>query len=154
MGKVLVAYFSQTGNTGKMAEYIAEGIRFSGQEATVKDISDIKSTEALQGYDGYILGSPTYLQNLPEPMQRFLSLLRLVKTEGKPAGAFSTYTHDVGYIAGGQAAEILLETLQSDLKMKDFELGPFKLREAVLSSVDGMRACQDYGREFGKKLGD
>jgi flavodoxin len=39
--KVLIAYFSQTGKTGQMADYIAEGIRFSGQQPTVKKIADI-----------------------------------------------------------------------------------------------------------------
>jgi len=30
MKKVLVAYFSLSGKTEKMAEYVAEGVRFSG----------------------------------------------------------------------------------------------------------------------------
>jgi len=33
MKKVLVAYLSRTGKTEKMAEYIAEGIRFTGNTA-------------------------------------------------------------------------------------------------------------------------
>ena len=38
MSKVLIAYFSLRGSTEKMAQYIAEGVRFSGQQATVKKI--------------------------------------------------------------------------------------------------------------------
>ena len=38
----MIAYVSRTGKTEKMAEYIAEGVRFSGSEAVVKKISDIK----------------------------------------------------------------------------------------------------------------
>jgi len=49
--KVLVAYFSLMGNTEMMAQYIAEGIRFSGNESVLKKISDIKSANELQGYD-------------------------------------------------------------------------------------------------------
>ena len=152
MKKVLIAYFSHTGNTEKMAEYIAEGIRFTGREAVTSNISEIKSIDDIKEYDGYIFGSPTYLQNLPDPMKQFLSLVRQINLEGKLAGAFSTYTHDVGYIAGGQAAEILLETMQNEFKMKPIELGHFKIKEAVLETVDGMRACQDYGKAFGQKL--
>ena len=55
--KVLIAYFSLTGNTEKMAEYIAEGIRISGQQAVVKKISDIKSANELVGYDGYVINA-------------------------------------------------------------------------------------------------
>ena len=40
MHKVLVVFASRTGNTKKMAEYIAEGIRVSGNEAEIKKISD------------------------------------------------------------------------------------------------------------------
>ena len=56
MKKVLIAYFSATGTTEKMAGYVAEGVRFSGQEAVTKNISDIKSPDDLAGYDGYIFG--------------------------------------------------------------------------------------------------
>ena len=41
--KVLIAYFSLSGKTEKMAEYIAEGIRFSGREVVVKKMGDIKA---------------------------------------------------------------------------------------------------------------
>jgi flavodoxin len=54
MKKVLIAYFSLSGKTEKMAEYIAEGIRFTGNEATVKKISEFKTANSLNGYDGYI----------------------------------------------------------------------------------------------------
>ncbi len=43
MKKVLVAYYSRTGMTEKMAENIAEGIRFSGNDVVIKKISDLKS---------------------------------------------------------------------------------------------------------------
>jgi len=49
MKKVLVAYDSRTGKTEKMAEYIAEGIRFSGNEAELKRITTIKNGKELQG---------------------------------------------------------------------------------------------------------
>ena len=38
MPKVLIAYFSVSGITETMAEFIAEGVRFSGQEAVVKKV--------------------------------------------------------------------------------------------------------------------
>jgi flavodoxin len=56
MKKVLVVYVSRTGNTQKMAEYIAEGIRFSGNEADIKKTTEIKNEKDLEGYDGYVFG--------------------------------------------------------------------------------------------------
>ncbi|MFQ5715289.1 MAG: flavodoxin family protein [Candidatus Scalinduaceae bacterium] len=42
MKKVLIVYFSRTGKTEKMAEYIAEGVRFSGNSAEIKKLSERK----------------------------------------------------------------------------------------------------------------
>jgi len=51
MRKVLVGYFSRTGNTEKMAELIAEGIRMTGNTAELRKITEIQSEEDFQGYD-------------------------------------------------------------------------------------------------------
>ena len=147
MKMVLVAYFSLSGKTEKMAEYIAEGVRFSGQQAALKKISDIKTGEALDGYDGYIIGSPTYHRDMAEPMKTFLFLGRKANLSGKMAGAFGSYTHS------GDAPKLIFDTLQYVYKMQPFELGSFNLKEALVETKEGMRACQDYGRVFGEKLG-
>jgi flavodoxin len=147
MKKVLIAYFSLTGKTEKMAEYVAEGVRFGGCQAVVKKISDIKNFKELDGYDGYIFGSPTYHRDMAEPMKTFLFLVRKADLEGKLAGAFGSYTHD------GNAPEMILNTMQYVFKMEPFELGPFNLLEAKVETSEGMHACQDYGRVFGEKLG-
>lgn len=147
MKKVLIAYFSLTGNTEKMAEHIAEGIRISGQAAVTMKISDIKSANDLMGYDGYIFGSPTYHRDMAEPMKTFLFLARKANLEGKLGGAFGSYTHS------GDAPAVIFDTMQYVFKMNMFELGSFNLKEAVVETVEGIRACQDYGRVFGEKLG-
>ena len=147
MKKVLVAYFSLSGNTQKMAEFIAEGIRFSGNKATVVKLSEVKTAAELDGYDGYIFGSPTYHRDTVEPVKTFLFLARKANLEGKPAGAFGSYTHS------GDAPAIIFDTMQYVYKMSPFELGSFKLLESILQTTEGMRACQDYGRVFGEKLG-
>jgi len=146
MKKVLIAYFSLTGKTGKMAEYIAEGIRFGGQQAATKKISNIKRADDLAGYDGYIFGSPTYHRDMAEPMKTFLFLAKKAVLEGKLGGAFGSYTHS------GDAPAIIFDTMQYVYKMEPFELGSFNLKEAVVDTNEGMRACQDYGRVFGEKL--
>ena len=152
MKKVLIAYFSASGTTEKIAEYIAEGVRFSGQGAVTKKISEIKNPDDLAGYDGYIFGSPTYSLDLPEPMKAFLLVLEKAGLEGKLCGAFGSYIHDVGYKHDDLAPAIILNTLRDVGKMEPFELGPFNLKEDVVDTSEGMRACQDFGRVFGEKL--
>ncbi len=146
MKKVLIVYFSLTGKTEQMAQYIAEGIRFSGQEAVVKKTSDIKNADALVGYDGYIFGSPTYHRDIADPVKTFLFLARKADLKERLGGAFGSYTHS------GDAPAIIFDTMQYVFKMNMFELGSFNLKEDVAETSEDMRACQDYGRVFGEKL--
>ena len=149
--RVLIAYYSTGGKTEKMAEYIAEGVRFSGHEAMVKKIGDPKGAE-VAGFDGYIFGSPTYSLDVPDPMKTFLSTVKKVNLQGKIGGAFGTYTHDVGYKHDTHAPGIIFDILQKKYKMKPFELGAFILKEDIVETSEGMKTCQDYGRLFGEKL--
>jgi flavodoxin len=146
MKKVLIAYFSLTGMTQKMAEYIAEGVRISGNQATLKKTSELKASEDIAGYNGNIFGCPTYHRDMAEPMKTFLFLARKAALEGKLAGAFGSYTHD------GNAPEMIFNTMQYVFNMQPFELGPFNLLEAKVNTPEGMHACQDYGRVFGESL--
>lgn len=152
MKKVLIAYFSSTGKTEKMAEYIAEGIRFSGQVAVVKNIADVKVATDLAGYDGYIFGSPTFSVDLPKPVNTFLSLTQKAQLGSKPGGAFGPYLHGVGYKYDTYAAAVILDFLEKENKMVPFELGPFNLQEENVETQEGMKACQDYGRVFAENL--
>ena len=152
MKKVLIVYFSSTGKTETMAQYIAEGVRFSGQEAVVKKIADIKNASDLAGYDGYIFGSPTFSRDLPKPVKTFLSLTQKAKLEGKTGGAFGSFRHDVAYKHDAYAPAIIFDVLQKKDKMKPFELGPFNLKEDNVETREGLKTCQDYGKVFGEKL--
>jgi len=147
MKKVLIAYFSLSGNTEKMSQYVSEGVRFSGQEVTVKKISEIKDASDLDGYDGYMFASPTYYLDVAEPVKTFLFLAKKADLKGKLGGAFGSYTHD------GNAPQIVFDTMQHVFNMAPFELGPFRLKDDMLENAEGMRSCQDYGRVFGEKLG-
>ncbi len=80
-------------------------------------------------------------------MKTFLFLARKAELEGKLGGAFGSYTHS------GDAPASIFETMQYVFKMDMFELGPFNVKEAIVETVEGMRACHDYGRVFGEKLG-
>jgi flavodoxin len=153
MKKVLIAYFSHSGETEKMAGYIAEGVRFSGQQASVEKMSVFKSAESLAGYEGYIFGSPTFSLNIPVPVESFLALARASQMQGKLAGAFGAYRHEVSYEPGGMAVAMIFEAMQTEFHMEPFELGPLKMKEEMIGTTEGMRACQDYGRVFGERLG-
>jgi flavorubredoxin len=152
MKRVLIAYFSPGGVTEEMAGYIAEGVRFGGDQAEIKKISEIKKAEELAGYDGYILGSPTYSLDVPEPMKKFLLMVNKAGLEGKLGGAFGSYTHDVAYKHDDYAPAIIFNALRDAGKMEAFELGPFHLQEELVATAEGIKTCQDYGKNFSQAL--
>ena len=147
MGKVLITYYSRTGKTEKMAEYIAEGVRFSGNSVDIRKLTDIKSEQELDGYDGYILGCPTYHRDMTANMKTFLFLVEKAKLNGKVGGAFGSYTHS------GDAPKYIFETMENVFKMDMTSLGSFNLLEHLVEDTEGMRACQDYGKSISEKLG-
>ena len=146
MKKVLIGYVSRTGNTEKMAEYIAEGVRIAGHTADLKKISAIKSEKDLEGYDGYVFGCPTYHRDLTGGMKTFLFLAQKVNLLGKMGGAFGSYTHS------GESAPMIFDTMQHVYKMDMVDLGALSLKEGTVPTADGRRACQDYGRAIGDKF--
>lgn len=146
MKRVLVTYFSRTGLTEKMAEYVAEGVRFSGNEAELKKISDIKDEKDFEGYDGFIFGCPTYHKDMTSNFKTFLFLVQKAALQGKLGGAFGSSTHS------GEAPKLIFDTMEFVFKMKMTHLGPFDLRETIVRTVEGMRACHNYGKALGKEL--
>ncbi|MBW2127471.1 MAG: flavodoxin domain-containing protein [Deltaproteobacteria bacterium] len=83
MARVLIVYSTRTGQTKKIAELIAEGIRFEGPEAKVTNVTQIKKKTDLQGYDGYVFGSATYHGEMMQPMKTMLFLAEKANLEGK-----------------------------------------------------------------------
>jgi flavodoxin len=159
MKNALIVYYSRTGNTEQMARYIAEGIRIAGHEAELKSVSEVKSELDLSGYDAYIFGCPTYHLDMPEPFQAFLTMAKLVDLGGKVGAAFDCRTHPSS--GTGSAAGLIFDMMESELKMNMTNLGPFDFKPEWLSggklesteSIEGMRACQDYGKAVGDMLG-
>ena len=97
--RVLVAYYSLTGNTEKMARGVAEGIgRVPGVKAVVKRVEEVTKQD-LEAADGIILGSPTYYANVPGKMKVAIddwSWKMKVDFTDKIGGAFSTGGGQVG----------------------------------------------------------
>jgi flavodoxin len=144
MKKVLIAYLSRTGKTEKMEEYIAEGIRFAGNTADLRKISEIKNEKPLEGYHGYVFGCPTYHRDITEGMKSFLFMAEKANLIGKIGGAFGSYTHS------GESAQMIFDTMQYVFKMEMVNLGPLNMKEHTIDTREGMHACQDYGKAIGQ----
>jgi flavorubredoxin len=143
MAKVLVVYTTRTGETQKIANLIAEGIRFSGAEANVVNVNDIKKEADLQGYDGYVFGSATYHGDMMQKMKTMLFLAEKAGLEGKVGGAFGAF----GW--SGEASDRIFDTMKNIFKMN---MVGASLRLKSSSLGGGIKMAQDYGREIAEKL--
>ena len=104
MAKIIVIYYSRTGNTKKMAELIAEGVKKEKVEVLVKDVLDVDPSRLLD-YQAIILGSPTYYGTMAYQIKKLLddTVTFHSKLEGKIGAAFSSSAN----IAGGNETTIL-----------------------------------------------
>jgi NAD(P)H dehydrogenase (quinone) len=86
--QVLVMYYSRSGNTKKLAEEIARGVKeVRGVSCIVKPASEIKKEDFLSS-DGIIAGSPVYFGTMAAELKAvFDKLVGIRKKMGDKVGA-------------------------------------------------------------------
>ena len=72
MKKAIVIYCSFTGNTKKMADHIAGGLREGGCDVTVLSVKDAENVDLLEGYDLACFGVPSINWSIPKPAADYL----------------------------------------------------------------------------------
>ncbi len=104
MAKVLIIYYSRSGNTKKMAELIKNGVEKEGTEVVLKDVKDTKVDDLLNA-DAIVMGSPVYYGSMASPLKKLLddSVSHHGDLDGKIGAAFSSSAN----IGGGNETTIL-----------------------------------------------
>jgi len=104
MAKILIIYYSRSGNTKKMAEFVADGAKAKSAAVTVKDAVNVQPRELLD-YDGIIIGSPTYYGTMAWEIKKILdgSVDFHGDLEGKVGGAFTSAAN----IGGGNETTVM-----------------------------------------------
>lgn len=146
MNKILIAYVSRAGTTQKMAEYLAEGFRMSGNEVTAVKTSQLKDAKDLAGYDAFLFGCPTYHKDMTNSMKQFLFLAEKANLTGKFGGAFGSHTHS------GESAPMIFDTMKHVFKMDVVELGALNLTESMMQTDEGLTACHQYAKALSEKF--
>jgi NAD(P)H dehydrogenase (quinone) len=91
-----IIYHSVTGNTKKLAELIAEGIKKEGDfEIRLMSVDDIDE-KFVESSQVVLFGCPTYAASLSWQMKKFFDTVS-VKLAGKLGGVFATQN----YVGGG-----------------------------------------------------
>ena len=91
MSQIIVAYWSQTGNTEAMANAVAEGIKEAGKDAAVLPISAVSMAD-LKAADSFALGCPAMGAEVLEEseMEPFVTEVEGF-VSGKKVGLFGSY---------------------------------------------------------------
>ncbi len=95
MTRILVAYFSQTGNTKKVAEAIFDALE---GEKTIKPIDQV---EDVKDYHLLFIGFPVHSHGVPARVETFLKKI----PRGKKIAIFSTHGSHTGSHLSRQALE-------------------------------------------------
>lgn len=147
--KILVAYYSRSGHTKKMAEAIARGVKEENVTCDVKEIAKV-SVDQLLDYDGLIFGSPTYYGQMAAGVKKLFdeSVKHHGKLAGKVGGAF-TSCGAAG--CGGETA--VLSILNAFLIHGMIVIGDAHLQHygpiAVESpDAEALEQCVNYGKKI------
>ncbi len=144
MKKVLVLYYSRTGNTEKMANAVAEGLQSGGKSVEV-ELSYHVDAENLGVYDAIIVGAPTYHHDMPIDFKNLFeqAAVQGLNLKGKIGAAFGSY----GW--SGEAPKLILEILKNKFEMQVVEL-PLLSKYTPDQTI--VNACRELGKRVSESL--
>jgi flavorubredoxin len=142
MPKVLVIYYSRSGNTEKMANAVAEGAK-SIQNVDV-DLNYHIKPEELTNYDAVLVGAPTYRAEMPIDFKNLFeeASTKKINLKGKIGSTFGSY----GW--SGEAPQAVNEIL------KKFEMQVIEppIRAKYKPDQQVLDACIDLGKRVAQQL--
>jgi len=141
--KLLILYYSQTGNTEKMAKAVEEGARsVIGVNVELKYFA---RPEELAKADGIILGMPTYHHDMSIDMKKLLEKLAVknINLKGKIGATFGSY----GW--SGEAPRMMLEVLKNKFEMKTVET-PLLIK--YTPDEKGFEECRKLGKAVAERI--
>jgi flavodoxin I len=142
--RILILYYSRTGNTEKMAKAVAEGAQNTGLQV---ELAYHIEPEGLGAFDAIAVGSPTYHAQMPIDFKSLFEELetRGVTLKGKVGAAFGSY----GW--SGEAPGAVWEIMKNKLEMRTVE-PPLLVK--YLPNVKALDACRDLGKKIAQALGN
>ena len=143
MPKVLVVYFSRTGNTEKMANFVAEGVKAAGVEVVMKKAEIVKIDDLVVA-DAIAFGSATswgYMGGKLKDVFENMLIQARDKFNGKPFAVFTS----AGIIESGKKAAESIEYIVTFFKMQS-------ATKAVVSQGNPTDKDKEACKEIGRKL--
>jgi flavorubredoxin len=143
VSKILILYYSRSGNTEKMAKAVAEGAKNAGTPDV--ELNYHVDAEDLSSFDAILLGAPTYHHDMPIDMKQLFeeAAAKGISLKGKVGAAFGSY----GW--SGEAPKLLLEIMKNKFEMQVTE--PPLLAKYV-PDEKALDVCRDFGRRVSEIL--
>jgi flavorubredoxin len=143
MKKILVLYYSRTGNTEKMANAVSEGAQNIGNVEV--ELNFHIDTQSLSNYDAILVGAPTYHHDIPVDFKNLFeeAALQGLNLKGKLGSAFGSY----GW--SGEASKLILEIMKYKFEMQVIEP---PLLAKYSPDQNTLNACKDLGRKISERL--
>jgi flavorubredoxin len=143
MSKILVLYYSRTGNTEKMANAVAEGARNAG--STEVEMEYNVDADDLNRFDAVIVGVSTYHHDMPMDVKRLFeeAAEKGINLKGKTGAAFGSY----GW--SGEAPKLVLEIMNNKFEMVITE-SPLLAR--YTPDQNNLNACRELGKRVSETL--
>jgi flavodoxin I len=143
LSKILVLYYSRTGNTEKMAEAVVEGAK--SVDGVEVELSYHVDAEDLSGFDAILVGSPTYNHAIPIDMERLFedAAAKSISLKGKVGGAFGSY----GW--SGEAPKFILEIMKNKFEM---QVTDQPLLANYVPDEKTLGLCRDLGKRVSETL--
>jgi flavodoxin I len=143
MPRILVLYYSRTGNTEKMARAVADGAK--SVPGIQVELNYYVPPEDLAGFDAILVGAATYHHDMPVTFKNFFEEVAVKKLvlKSKAGAAFGSY----GWT--GEAPRLVLEIMKNKFGMEVSE-PPLSLASAPDQS--GLEKCFAFGKRVAESL--
>ena len=143
MKKILVLYYSRTGNTEKMANAVAEGAK-SNSDVEV-ELAYHVDAESLGSYDAILVGSPTYHHDVPIDFKNLFEdvAVKGISLKGKVGAAFGSY----GW--SGEAPKLIMEIMKYKFEM---QIAEAPLLAKYVPDQNMLNACKALGAKVSESL--
>lgn len=143
MPRILVLYYSRTGNTEKMAKAVVEGAK--AIQGTDVELTYHINPEALESFDALVVGVPTYHHDMAIGIKNFFEEVAVKKIDlkDKVGATFGSY----GW--SGEAPRLVLEIMKNKFKMQTIE-PPLLIKYAP--DQNGLEQCKAFGRQIAERL--
>jgi flavorubredoxin len=141
LSKILILYYSRTGNTERMAQAVAEGARTI--KGTSVELTFHAEPEDLPVFDAIIVGDPTYHHDMTLDVKNLFeeAAVKKIDLKGKVGGSFGSY----GW--SGEAPRLVLEILQNKFAVRVID-------PPLLAKYTPDAAALERCRAFGKKVAE